>query len=98
MRIISRAVLGIGNAQTRSGSTALPFRRAPAGSVARLTQEQDRWAEASVVHRLRGVRASVFVAERIGALALAVDEAGIARWTQITARLDTLMTHDGVPQ
>jgi hypothetical protein len=38
----------------------------------------------------RGEAAPLFVAERIGALALAGDEAGVAIWKVIAARLDIL--------
>src|SRR3546814_15861789 len=53
-----------------------------------LTREQERWAEALAVHRRHGESAPLFVAERIGALALAGDVAGIRRWRELAARLD----------
>src|SRR3546814_4758242 len=56
-----------------------------------LTREQERWAEALAVHRRHGESAPLFVAERIGALALAGDVAGIRRWREIAARLDQLI-------
>ena len=55
-----------------------------------LTPEQERWAEALAVQRLQGQRAHVHVAERIGALALAGDAAGVQRWRDIAARLAEL--------
>ena len=56
-----------------------------------MTPEQERWAEALSVLRLHGDRARVFVAERIGALALAGDVAGIQRWKEIAAKLQQLI-------
>ena len=53
--------------------------------------EQERWAEALMFERLHGSRAPVHVAERIGALALAGDMAGVERWREIARRLDELM-------
>jgi len=47
-------------------------------------------AEALAVERLHGDQAPLFVAERIGALALAGDDAGIARWVEIAKKLDWL--------
>jgi hypothetical protein len=55
-----------------------------------LTEEQERWAEALAVERLHGPNAPIFVAERLGALALAGDVAGIGRWQEIAAKLDSL--------
>jgi len=48
-------------------------------------------AEALTVERLYGIDAPRHVAERIGALALEQDLAGIARWKAIAVRLDQLM-------
>ncbi|WP_200909551.1 MULTISPECIES: DUF6961 family protein [unclassified Sphingomonas] len=47
-------------------------------------------AEALAVERIYGAHAPRHVAERIGALALAQDVAGIARWKEIAVRLDQL--------
>lgn len=44
-----------------------------------------------MVLRHHGAGAHVFVAERIGALALAGDAAGIRRWKEIAARLQQLV-------
>jgi hypothetical protein len=52
--------------------------------------DRELWACANEVQRQRGDRARLFVAERIGALALAGHEAGIATWKAIAARLDQL--------
>ncbi len=50
----------------------------------------ERLAEALAVERLHGDRAPVFVAERIGALALTGDIGGIERWKEIATILDGL--------
>ncbi|RYD45602.1 MAG: hypothetical protein EOP63_00600 [Sphingomonadales bacterium] len=57
-----------------------------------LSDEQHLWACAVAIERQHGARAPVFVAERIGALALAGDTAGIARWRAIAARMDQLVS------
>lgn len=56
-----------------------------------MTPDQERWAEASTVLRQHGERARVFVAERIGFLALRGDAAGVARWKEIAAKLQQLI-------
>ena len=48
------------------------------------------WACAVQVERTHGERAPVFVAERIGALALAGDLDGVEAWKGIAARLEEL--------
>jgi hypothetical protein len=48
------------------------------------------WACASTIMRNHGERAPVFVAERIGALALAGDADGLATWRAIASRMDQL--------
>ena len=55
-----------------------------------LTDEQHIWACAVAIERIHGAAAPLVVAERIGALALAGDEAGVAMWKAIAARLDAL--------
>ena len=52
-----------------------------------MTPDEERWAEALAIERLHGDKAPVWVAERIGALALAGDTAGVARFKEIAARL-----------
>lgn len=52
-----------------------------------MTPEEERWAEALAIERLHGDKAPVWLAERIGALALAGDTAGVARFKEIAARL-----------
>ena len=53
-----------------------------------MTPDEERLAEALAVQRMHGESAPVFVAERIGALALAGDAAGVERWRQIATKLD----------
>jgi len=55
-----------------------------------MTEEQHLWACALEVQKQHGFRAPVFVAERIGALALAGDLPGVERWKAIAACLDLL--------
>lgn len=55
-----------------------------------LSHEQHLWACALAVERQHGARAPVFVAERIGALALAGDVSGVERWKAIAARMAKL--------
>lgn len=55
------------------------------------TPDQWRWAEALAIERMHGDRAPVWIAERIGALALAGDMEGVQRMREIAVRLDKLM-------
>jgi hypothetical protein len=55
-----------------------------------VSAEQERWAEALAIDRQYGDQAHVHIAERIGALAVQGDLAGVQRWKQIAARLDQL--------
>jgi hypothetical protein len=48
------------------------------------------WACAQQVMQQHGDRASAHIAERIGTLALAGDEAGIETWKRIADRVDQL--------
>lgn len=59
-----------------------------------MTPEQHIWACALAVERQHGPRAAVFIAERIGALALQGDAAGVEMWKAIAARLDALSRAD----
>lgn len=52
------------------------------------------WSAANMVLREHGDQAPRFVAERIGALAIDGDTAGIEVWRAIAARLDALSTDD----
>jgi hypothetical protein len=60
-------------------------------TVAAMTPDQERWAEALAIDCQYGGDAPRHVAERIGALALEGDLAGLARWRQIAARLDQML-------
>jgi hypothetical protein len=55
-----------------------------------MTSDQERWAEALAVERQHGNNAPGFIAERIGALALAGDMGGVERWREIATKLDQL--------
>jgi hypothetical protein len=48
------------------------------------------WSAAAMVQRQHGDDAPLFVATRIGALALAGDVEGVENWRAIAARLDQL--------
>ena len=52
--------------------------------------EWELWAVADTVIRQHGEGVEYFVAERIGALALAGDQAGVAAWRQIAQRVARL--------
>ncbi len=56
-----------------------------------MTPDQERWAEALAIEKWKGADAPVYIAERIGALALQGDEAGVQRFREIAGRLDRLM-------
>ena len=55
-----------------------------------MTLDRERLAEALAIERLHGDSAQFYIAERIGALALADDTAGVARFREIAAALDRL--------
>ena len=55
-----------------------------------MTPDEERWAEALMIERQHGVGAREHVAERLTQLALAGDDAGVARWLKIATRLDAL--------
>lgn len=56
-----------------------------------MTPDQERWAEALAIERLHGADAPRWIAERVGALALAGDMAGVQRFRQIAERYEQLM-------
>lgn len=60
-----------------------------------MLSDRELWACANQVLESHGEKAPVFVAERIGALALAGDSDGIATWKAIASRLDQLMKPAG---
>ena len=45
--------------------------------------DRERWAEALAIERLHGDRSPVWIAERIGALALSGDAAGLERFRRL---------------
>lgn len=55
-----------------------------------LSPERHIWACAARVENIHGADAPIFVAERIGALALAGDLDGVAMWKAIAARVEAL--------
>lgn len=55
-----------------------------------MTPEKELWACALLVEREHGENAPVWIAERIGALALEGDAAGVARWKAIAEKLSLL--------
>ena len=55
-----------------------------------LTPDQERWAEALAIEKMHGERAPMWIAERLGALALEGNYAGIERMMEIAERLDQL--------
>jgi hypothetical protein len=57
-----------------------------------MTSERELWACALLVEREQGDNAAVYIAERIGALALEGDAAGVARWKAIAEKLSLLWT------
>ena len=61
------------------------------GYAARMAlTDQELWGAASMVLRQHGELAPVFVAERIGALALEGDAASVAVWQKIARKLEQL--------
>ena len=60
--------------------------------------DKELWACAQMVLDQHGARTPAFVAERIGALALQGDRAGIETWKAIAVRIDRLMGGDGLRQ
>jgi len=57
--------------------------------------ERHIWACALAVEKQHGSEAPLFIAERIGALALQGDAEGVAMWTAIAGRLDALRADPG---
>lgn len=57
-----------------------------------MNEEQHLWACALQVERRHGAKATIFVTERIDALALAGDIAGVERWQAIASCLGQLGT------
>lgn len=63
-----------------------------ADSMGPVTNEDWRLAEALALERLHGANTPRFIAERIGALAIAGDAAGVERLCAIAAELDNLLS------
>lgn len=61
------------------------------GDDQRVSWDDELWAIALAVMRTRGDHASVFVATRIGALALEGDLDGVAAWRRVAANMGQLM-------
>ncbi len=59
-----------------------------------MTDEKHLWACALAIEKLHGVKARAHIAERIRALDLAGDAAGVARWQSIAACLAMLQRAD----
>lgn len=59
-----------------------------------MLSEWELWACANQVLKTHGEKAPLHVAEQIGAMALAGDEAGIATWQAIAKRIAGLMGKD----
>lgn len=57
----------------------------------RMTPDQERWAEALQIERMYGNRAPLWIAERIGALALENNVAGVQRFREIAAKFELLL-------
>ncbi len=57
-----------------------------------MTPERELWACALAIEEQHGDQAAVWIAERIAALALEGDAAGVARWKAIAEKLAQLWT------
>jgi hypothetical protein len=60
-----------------------------------VTADQERWAEALAIERQYGEMAPMWIAERIGALAMAGDLAGVARFRAVAAKYEQLLAGRG---
>ena len=60
-----------------------------------MTPDEERWAEALAIERQHGMMAPMYIAERISALALAGDFAGVRRFREIADRYDQLQDGKG---
>lgn len=63
-----------------------------------MNADRELWACASTVLEQYGDHAPVFVAERIGVLADAGDQAGVDIWKAIAIRMDQLISQKGKTQ
>lgn len=57
-----------------------------------MTPEHERWAEAVAMQQRYGDQAGKHTAQQVGRLAIAGDQAGVARWRKFAARFDQLQT------
>ena len=57
-----------------------------------MTPERELWACALAIEKEHGEQAAVWIADRIGALALEGDAEGVARWKAIAEKLSLLWT------
>lgn len=80
-RLLGRRVRVHGRAPASTSSTC--------GGLALLT-DWELWAVANFVLEQHGDEAPMFVAARIGALALEGDDAGIAAWREVARRMTEL--------
>lgn len=60
-----------------------------------MNQTQENLAITLKIHLWQGENAKVYIAEQLGAVAVADDEAGIARWRAIAAVYDELERESG---
>ena len=60
-----------------------------------MTPEQERLAAALAIERIHGDGAPLFIAERLGAMALAGDAENLERWREIAVQLDRLRRPPG---
>lgn len=63
-----------------------------------MNTDQELWACASTVLEQHGDHAPAFVAERIGALAVAGDQAGVDIWKAIAIRMGQFMRQQSETQ
>lgn len=60
-----------------------------------MSPDQERWAEALAIERQHGMMAPMWIAERIGALAMAGDFDGVARLREIATKYEQLLAGKG---
>jgi len=72
-----------------------PGKAADSHGADELIRDREIWACANTVLTQHGERAAVFVAERIGAMALAGDQTGIDVWKAVADRMDRLTRSEG---
>jgi len=72
-----------------------PGKAADSHGADELISDHEIWACANTVLTQHGERAQVFVAERIGAMALAGDQAGLDVWKAVADRMGRHMRSEG---